>query len=183
MNRPAIATELMIARIHARAHPFESMSTTEMLSMIERIGIADEFRSTVQLNKNLLTGTSASINGAMFNDREELFEYLAYHFDKNDRNTASEDSDTILKFVEKFYQNLLPLIKEWKQIFLCNENQELVFVINGEQHEKIENDVGPDFKMRPWESLSVVIQPKTVLNYNLQYEKRFFGHTKSARKA
>lgn len=138
---------------------------------------------------DLINGTSDSINGALFCDKEKLLEYIDYSFSDRD------DANLLLKFVEKFYENIKEMFEQYQYICFVlehdradlesafpNDELELLLIINVDQEDTIEHDWGVS-KKRSFLNLCriiLIIKPDMLKDHVLKYEKQRFKPIKGA---
>lgn len=134
-----------------------------------------DFYCATMYDETIITGSSISINSKMFKNKQTLLEYLEYYFDDRESNTEItklSDPDSILKFVEKFHSNILCALRAYRTIFLCNEANELLLIVNKGQKEAIKYNAHVNFIGSTYRPTSFIVGPNAIFEYDLQYEKR-----------
>lgn len=197
---PAIAISLVVPLALVRIYKYFSIEPTNAnvcpnnlpIEPPFDIFVENEFGLTAAFDESRLTGTAPSVNGALFQNKAALFEYLEYNFGdvqlgklfnitECNSDAPVRDPDIILKFIEKFHLNLLHVLDAHEKIFLCNKRRELVLIIDRNQCAKVENELRINLADCAFRSTSFVIQQKTILGYDLQYEKQSSSRFKNAR--
>lgn len=135
-----------------------------------------DFHRTMMFDESVITGSSISMNGVLFKDKQTLLEYLEYYFDDNNEDAEIKKSlrepDFMLKFVEKFHSHILHALELYGIIYLCDERYKLLLVVNNEQQEEVKNDVGVELRSHRYGPPNFIVGSRAIFGYDLQYEKK-----------